>query len=92
MLAKSAKFYPFNLMLEKKVISPIDIPSNNVPTYLRHHTYLSNTALAVKRVSNRPIVELLFAILWFREVCLPTDQRFYSLQRHNAFDDACILL
>lgn len=79
-------------MLEKKESDRANQYNFNVPTYLRHHTYLSNTALAVKRVSNRPIVELLFAILWFREVCLPTDQRFYSLQRHNAFDDACILL
>ena len=79
-------------MLERKESDRANQYNFNVPTYLRHHTYLSNTALAVKRVSNRPIVELLFAILWFREVCLPTDQRFYSLQRHNAFDDACILL
>ena len=79
-------------MLKKKESDRANQYNSNVPTYLRHHTYLSNTALAVKRVSNRPIVELLFAILWFREVCLPTDQRFYSLQRHNAFDDACILL
>ena len=79
-------------MLKKKESDRANQYEFNVPTYLRHHTYLSNTALAVKRVSNRPIVELLFAILWFREVCLPTDQRFYSLQRHNAFDDACILL
>ena len=79
-------------MLEKKESDRANRYKFNLPTYLRHHTYLSNTALAVKRVSNRPIVELLFAILWFREVCLPTDQRFYSLQRHNAFDDACILL